>query len=522
MGISRVAKEIYICYFKYMSRKNTILSIIKLLASTVANFEILTNFVSKLEDLNQKHFDINQPIPGRDSSLANMFSRVSAVQGVIETFDKSREYNMIPLQRLVNLQNSIQQLNDATTQIQTNFTNILNQHGGYSDFNYDNFHVQTKDGSSPDLMPYFVRLDNAVEALLEAFYSSVIILKPVKAQISFQGAANSLQNLVSEVLEQLNSIRGDGVQLKSKLKDAEVSWARISSLEEKVGSSTDKSDDLVQKMQQVSDTCNQHMETISSIKDDAAKLENTVQNYQAQFSKFQNDLDSREKDFKQGSKSLADLILEFENKKNEITDNIERSEAMLTGATVAGLASNFKTIEDKLTLELSSAKNSFYFGAVCLFVSALPLVFSVFMPVIAPFFINDYPNIVEVIKETGINSNSTGWQYVGQVMARLVIIMPAVWFMSFAAIRYSSLFRLREHYSYKYSMAVSVEGFKKEAQGYESEIAAMVLEQLAFNPADKLQPSKDMNEGKVPNPLMQFLMKKIRSKVNEASPNNTE
>lgn len=62
-------------------------------------------------------------------------------------------------------------------------------------------------------------------------------------------------------------------------------------------------------------------------------------------------------------------------------------------------------------------------------------------------------------------------------------------------------------------MAVSVEGFKKQAAGYEDEIAALVLEQLAFNPADKLIPSKDMAEGKVPHPILNFLMAKIEKRL---------
>jgi hypothetical protein len=64
-------------------------------------------------------------------------------------------------------------------------------------------------------------------------------------------------------------------------------------------------------------------------------------------------------------------------------------------------------------------------------------------------------------------------------------------------------------------MAVSVEGFQKQAKGYESEIAALVLEQLAFNPADKLTPSKDISEGKVPHPLLNILVDKFRNRLSK-------
>jgi hypothetical protein len=64
-------------------------------------------------------------------------------------------------------------------------------------------------------------------------------------------------------------------------------------------------------------------------------------------------------------------------------------------------------------------------------------------------------------------------------------------------------------------MAVSVEGFKKEAQNYEQEIAAMVLEQLAFTPADKLASVKESKECKPPNFLMRFFIDKIRGRLED-------
>jgi len=66
-------------------------------------------------------------------------------------------------------------------------------------------------------------------------------------------------------------------------------------------------------------------------------------------------------------------------------------------------------------------------------------------------------------------------------------------------------------------MAVAVEGFKKQAPEYEQEIAALVLEQLAFNPTDKLIPSKDIKEGKAPGLIAAFLLEKIRKRAAQES-----
>ena len=187
---------------------------------------------------------------------------------------------------------------------------------------------------------------------------------------------------------------------------------------------------------------------------------------------------------------------------------------MIKGATVAGLASSFSEAHRKLGRQLLWARLSFYVGIFFLFISAIPLMIYVFLPILTLFLQGTFPEISDVASNFSERGEVTGWQYLGQVLARFVILLPAAWFVSFASIRHSSLFRLREHYAYKYSMAVSVEGFRKQAKGYESEITALVLEQLAFNPADKLSASKDAKEGKVPHPMLDILLSKFREGVN--------
>lgn len=61
-------------------------------------------------------------------------------------------------------------------------------------------------------------------------------------------------------------------------------------------------------------------------------------------------------------------------------------------------------------------------------------------------------------------------------------------------------------------MAFAVEGFKKQAPGYEGMIAALVFEQLAFNPADKLGKQHDGPE-KPPNPIAELFVKLLRKEA---------
>ena len=77
------------------------------------------------------------------------------------------------------------------------------------------------------------------------------------------------------------------------------------------------------------------------------------------------------------------------------------------------------------------------------------------------------------------------------------------------------MFKLREHYSYKYSMAASVEGFKKEAVKYGEEIAATVFTELTFNPADKLD-HKELENHRPPNPILDRLLQMLQREEPEA------
>ncbi|SDG02960.1 hypothetical protein SAMN05216337_11087 [Bradyrhizobium brasilense] len=81
------------------------------------------------------------------------------------------------------------------------------------------------------------------------------------------------------------------------------------------------------------------------------------------------------------------------------------------------------------------------------------------------------------------------------------------WLVRFAGARHERLFRLRQHYAYKFSVASSVEGFKKQAPELEQGIAATAFYELTFNPATRM----DVNstDSRYPNPAMEWIMKKL-------------
>ena len=104
-------------------------------------------------------------------------------------------------------------------------------------------------------------------------------------------------------------------------------------------------------------------------------------------------------------------------------------------------------------------------------------------------------------------NTSVGDFELGQVLIRALLLVPFAWLAKFAAARHATLFRLREHYAYKYSIAASVEGFKKQAPSLQDEIAAAAFRELTFNPADRMD-SKSQ-ESAHPNPVVDWIMRKL-------------
>lgn len=473
----------------------------------------LAIFLSNLKSESGDSYDLEATIPGKDSSLADIFSRVHAVVGIVTKFDSSSRANTIPFNLIEAFERGAADLISSFESLRAKFESLDNN-GGFNGFDHGNFHAKAKNGSNHDFRPLFQDAFDKSETFLQRFFSVQNILKPRGAG-SFQAAASSLSSVISEASERLKTlnIQIESVQ-KAGQKVAEIETDAGSQAEELSRLKGEAASDRKSVADYLADVTQQRA-SVQSVHEQAAALESEVKSYRENFEEFKNQLEERKKRINEGNLKLSYLISNFNNQKETVDSLIEKADQMLSSATVTGLAKNFADIMDDLKTELKSAKRSFYFGIFVLMLSSIPLVTFVALPMISLIF-PDIPNEkLSTIMHFGPGEVQNSWQYLGHVVARISILIPAAWLVSFAAIRHSSLFRLREHYAYKYSMAVSVEGFKKQAPEYEEEIAALVLEQLAFNPADKLLPSKHIREGKAPG-LAGYLIEKIRQRIDHS------
>jgi len=343
-----------------MRRKNieTIIQKAEELSTTADN---LLNSLARFEDANGQPFDVRKTIRGTDSSLSQIVARIHAVAGIIAEFDRATRADLVPLSVLTNLQQAIDETVSAANGLAKQTDNLKTSQGGLQAFNYSNFHAQTRNGNNHNMQGQFQTLHNGCETLLQRFFESLYILKP-RASYSFQAAANALSSVIDDANEQLSALKKTLTQvtiLEQSLaaKDGEAT----KNLEEIKRLKADSDSDRKTIADYLSQAT-QERTSIRAVSDEASNLQTTVKAYQERFEEFQQQIDDREKAFSIGTEKLTELIASFENQRADVASLIESSEKMLSSATVAGLASNFSTMMDKLTTELGRARFAFYVG----------------------------------------------------------------------------------------------------------------------------------------------------------------
>jgi hypothetical protein len=94
------------------------------------------------------------------------------------------------------------------------------------------------------------------------------------------------------------------------------------------------------------------------------------------------------------------------------------------------------------------------------------------------------------------------------VLGKVVLLLPASWPTAFFTKSYADFFHLEREYGHKAALAMSVDGFKRQAENYQQEITAEVFMEIRSNPATK------QGSDPVSHPLYDILSKTV-SKVLE-------
>ncbi|WP_138381170.1 DUF4407 domain-containing protein [Luteithermobacter gelatinilyticus] len=457
--------------------------------------------VQKIRGKNENQFDLSKEAPGVGRSLAQIDARIMALCEMAPNSEADKESDsfLIPESLINGVIKPLEQLTGQYQSILDGFSNI-EKNGGPGNLNPDDLTLQSANGQvNLQLGPIFQHIWNHSEAVLLAYYP-LLNLVGVKELPDFSAALDAFSIAMEEVHRQraeLQELNRAAQADREKIGELQAQSAPLRDEIERLKTESDKD------RKTLSEYTNEGTQSITAIRgttEQAEQLQVQVDSYKATFENFQKQLDARGKTFETGKKQQDELIENLREIEDDTKRLTEQAEAMLTGATVAGLAGSFGELRDNISSELKTARRVFYFAIFLLFLSVIPLVAYV-VPGFASLFGFDAIVAPNLPREAGT------LEFFGQIIVRALLLLPAAWFAKFAATRHAVLFRLKENYAYKYSVAASVEGFKKQAEPFKDGIAAATFFELTYNPADRME-SKS-HEERHPNPVMDWIMKKI-------------
>ena len=457
------------------------------------------NCTERLQSLvgeNGEKFDFTRPIPGVEHSsgeqnMGDIDTRVLGLIGLVTGLNSGVDLTLVPNKLAVGFHSHLAQLAQQYQDLK-NYLDGIDGDGGVGNLDQNSFAVQSKNGQiNLQLQNFYQQIHNSVESTLMSYYHLANVLKE-PAFFDFSAAFREFSRQVSEVqktqanLSQLVAGQEKAQkQVQSLRKQADVLKEELDRL--KTEGEKDR-----KTITEYTEESTQKVTAIRTTNEQAEQLQAAVQNYQSTFDVFQNELERRETTFKTGKEQQEKLIEELNRIKEDTKELTKNAEGMLTGSTVAGLAGSFGELRDKLGKEVEGARRTFYIAVFLLFLSMLPLLIYVF-----PWSGS----------MSATNGEADPIKFFGQIIVRALLLLPAGWFAKFAATRHAVLFRLKENYAYKYSVASSVDGFKKQAEPFKDAIAATTFFELTFNPADRMEGKG--HEERHPNPAMEWLMKKL-------------
>lgn len=358
-----------------------------------------------------------------------------------------------------------------------------------------------------DIRRSFSNINNSCDDILSSHLFYILsILKPKSVILDFSAACTSLNQTCERAEAAL------GIALLSK-GTAEKALRETQELLEKV-----KAGETM-------------LETIENNIQAAKKLRDSVDDYQLQFYSFQKKLDEREglyKEALQQAKGLIDEtdtnlqqlkkgLSESKNQRTLIDENINRSEDMLTGATVAGLANAFGQAHEALEKKVNKAYWAF--------------IVSIFLLVFAVILVGT--NVSQYTTKWAYPSNNQSTTFIPDVPGqhsftslfyalsiKLTYLLPFLLLTGFTNRRYTQHFRLKEQYAYKYAMAMSIDGFMKQAPDYAGDIPALVFEELASDPSIFLSPYAKQTQKK--SRMMPRFFDKLRAERTDNDEKNNK
>ena len=281
--------------------------------------------------------------------------------------------------------------------------------------------------------------------------------------------AHEWTTIVREGRESLDEIKQFNVEAGGAFNAARKTQEEIQALATKAKGTADQSEESAAKAKAGEERVASRLTAIEEISTNAGELQRQVNEFSDEFKSFDEKLEARIEKFSSQSADSDKLIEKLREHEKETDRIIEKANDMIAGATVAGLSKRFDDARSIYERKAQRAAESFYLAIVVFFIVTAS---------IAAYLID-----VPIFRDNDTFSTQGIWGLV----IRLVLIVPAIWYVQFTGRNHSVFQSLEREYAFKAALAQSVEGFKKEAPNYKEEIVAAIFTELTDKPSATLK-----------------------------------
>jgi hypothetical protein len=234
----------------------------------------------------------------------------------------------------------------------------------------------------------------------------------------------------------------------------------------------------------------------------AGSLQSQVEGYGAGFDAFQESLDGRVRSHLKFESDMSLAMVANRKREDDIDALILKADAMIRGATTAGLSNSLDEARHAYEVRLSRTGWWFLGSVVVLLVCLLP--------VIGQLIPGPWQGWFKPIA----GGNTDPWL---ATLGKLILLLPATWATAFFANNYAELFHLAREYAHKAAMAKAVDGFKREAPDYKEEIVAGVFMEIRENPGSRKSPDPALPQNPIVQRILEKLLDAIKAKKSEAA-----
>lgn len=465
--------------------------------------------LQKLRDEQGNVINFSTPISEGDRSISDLDTLTSSLIKFTDGFNADRNWSFVPRNWITEFRDALKNTGNSFENLANNLATIDSQHGGLASIEPPAFAIATKSGTPIDLKKLLSNLSVNVDSGYAAYFRMRPAISAPRLSefgdlfVFFATRRDELDGLSRE-LSRL------GEQGREAAAATQAAASTVATAQKEVSRLNDEATKMEAAIKNAASETESHIKSINTAKESAEKLTESVNAYKATFDQFQNELNSRNSDYNAKKKAYEELKTLLDSEQKRIDGISLQAEDMLKGATNAGLAGSYSKKQIDVEKEIKKARVTYYIAISLLVFLTLPIFLYSFpreymAEIFRHLFSFEAPSIL------ARDTSQSEYQQVLNFIGRAVFLIPGLMFVRFASTRHAQLFRLREDYAYKYSIASSVDGFMKQAKEYADDIAAACYYELTYNPAEHMDGKNE--DAKLPNPLFEKMLSRLEARI---------